>query len=46
MFIPLENEKDLDEIPKEIRKDIEFICVSTYKEIYETIFKGSKKNGR
>ena len=46
VFIPLENEKDLDEIPKEIRKDIEFICVSTYKEIYETIFKGSKKNGR
>lgn len=42
VFIPLENEKDLDEIPEEIRKDIEFICVSTYKEIYEKIFKESR----
>ena len=42
VFIPLENEKDLDEIPEEIRNDIEFICVSTYKEIYEKIFKESR----
>ncbi len=45
VFIPLENEKDLDEIPKEIKNDIEFICVNNYQEIYEKLFKGGKKNG-
>lgn len=38
VFIPLENEKDLDEIPKEIRDDIEFIMVGNYHEIYEKLF--------
>ena len=27
MFLPKENEKDLDEIPEEIRKNIKFIFV-------------------
>ena len=42
IFIPNENEKDLDEIPKEIKKDIRFISVNNYMEIYESIFKGEK----
>ena len=45
VFIPLENEKDLDEIPKEIKNDIEFICVNNYQEIYEKLFKGGRENG-
>lgn len=39
IFIPLENEADLEEIPKEIKNDIEFIRVSNYSDIYNYIFK-------
>ena len=39
VFIPKENEKDLDEIPEEIKKDIEFISVSKYSEMYKYLFK-------
>lgn len=39
IFIPKENEKDLDEITDDIKKDIEFIFVSNYHEIYQKIFK-------
>ena len=38
IFIPKENEKDLDEIPKEIKKDLKFITVSNYSEIFKKIF--------
>ena len=38
VFIPRENEKDLDEIPKEIRDDISFILVDNYSDIYKNIF--------
>ena len=39
IFIPNENLVDLDEIPEEIKKDIKFISVSTYKEIYGRIYR-------
>ena len=39
IFIPTENEKDLEEIALDIKKDIEFILVSNYQEIYEKLFK-------
>ena len=38
IFIPKENEKDLDEIPKEIKKDLKFITVSNYSDIFKKIF--------
>ncbi|MBQ6324071.1 MAG: endopeptidase La [Bacilli bacterium] len=38
IFIPKENEKDLDEIPKEVKKDIKFITVNNYNEIYKKLF--------
>lgn len=38
IFLPVENEKDLEEIPEEIKKDIKFIFVSNYKEIYKKLF--------
>ena len=38
VFIPLENEKDLDEIPKEIKNDIKFILVNNYMDIYNELF--------
>ena len=43
IFIPKENAKDLDEIPKEIKKDLNFITVSNYSDIFKEIFQGGKK---
>lgn len=39
IFIPKENEKDLDDIPEEIKEKIKIILVSNYEEIYKQIFK-------
>jgi len=38
IFIPQENLKDLDEIPDEVKKDIEFKTVSNYNEIFKILF--------
>lgn len=38
VFIPLENEKDLDEIPNEIKKDIEFKTINNYLELFNYLF--------
>lgn len=38
IFIPKDNQKTLVEIPKEVKKDIKFIPVSHYSEIYNKIF--------
>ena len=39
VFLPKENEKDLEEIPEDIKKDITFNFVSNYIEIYKKLFK-------
>ncbi|MFA5750259.1 MAG: endopeptidase La [Candidatus Shapirobacteria bacterium] len=39
IFIPKDNAKSLVEIPKEVKRDIKFIPVSHYSEIYKNIFK-------
>lgn len=44
VFLPKDNENDLDEIPEEILKDIEFIFVSNYKDIYDKLFRRAKVN--
>ena len=38
IFIPKDNQKSLVEVPKEVKKDIKFIPVSHYSEIYKQIF--------
>lgn len=43
IFIPKENEKDLDEIPHDVKNKIKFIFVKTYKDIYKEIFKVGRK---
>ncbi len=45
IILPLENEKDLDEIPKDIKKEIQFIFVTNYSEIFKKLFKGVLKIG-
>lgn len=44
IFFPKENEKDLDEIPEDIKKEIKFYFISDYQEIYKKLFKGVKIN--
>lgn len=39
ILIPKENEKDLDDIPKEVRKNLKIISVSSYSEVFKNIFK-------
>ncbi len=39
IFIPTDNKKSLVDIPKEVKKDIKYIPVSHYFEIYKRIFK-------
>ncbi len=38
IFIPKDNEKDLDEIPDDLKKDLKFIFVSNYEEVYKKLF--------
>ena len=47
IFIPVNNFKDLDDIPEEIKEDINFILVDRYSDIYDKLFKkkGRKKHG-
>ena len=39
VILPHENEKDLAEIPEEIKKDTKFIFVKNYSDVYKKIFK-------
>lgn len=39
ILIPYDNLRDLDEIPKEIKKEIEYIPVRNYKDVYKIIRK-------
>ncbi len=42
MIIPKENEKDLDDIPKYLRKDMKFIFASTMDDVISTALTGKK----
>ena len=39
IFIPKANEKDLEELPKEVKDNIKIILIDNYKEIYKELFK-------
>lgn len=45
IIIPKCNVNDLDDIPKEIRKDIDYIMVNNYKEVFKYLI-GGINNGR
>lgn len=44
IYIPFDNQKDLEEIPEEIKDKIEFIPVKTYDELYKEMRKNHEKN--
>ena len=39
IIIPKENEKDLEDIPKEIKDNLKIVLVDKYDEVYKQIFK-------
>lgn len=39
IILPKENKKDLEEIPDELKKEIKFIFVENYDEVYQKLFK-------
>jgi ATP-dependent Lon protease len=43
IIVPQENEKDLDEIPKSIRKDLDFVLVSQMDEVLKTALAGDNQ---
>ena len=43
ILIPSKNECDLEEIPSEIRKDIKFVLVNNYEDVYKEIYKKEVK---
>ena len=40
IYMPKENEKDLDEIPEEVKKDIRFITIDKYVDLFNLVFGG------
>ena len=44
IFIPKKNEKDIDDIPNEVKSKVEIILVEHYKEIFDYIFNKKRKN--
>ncbi|PIR41415.1 MAG: endopeptidase La [Candidatus Yanofskybacteria bacterium CG10_big_fil_rev_8_21_14_0_10_46_23] len=43
VIMPKENEKDLDEIPKEVKKDIEFIFAKHFDDVMKVAFRSKSK---
>ena len=39
IFIPKSNEKDLEDLPKEVKDNIKINLVDNYKDIYKELFK-------
>ncbi len=44
IIIPKENKKDLEDIPDAIKKDLKFVFVNNYDDVYKEIFQNKKKN--
>lgn len=44
IFIPRQNEKDLEEVPVEIKRRTHFILVDKYMDIYQQVFKEKKRS--
>lgn len=44
VIIPEENKRDLEEIPKEIKDNLEFLLVNEYKDVYNIIYADDKAN--
>ncbi len=40
IFLPDENRNDLDEVPEEVKEDIQFVFVDNYADIYHALFGG------
>jgi ATP-dependent Lon protease len=46
VILPRENEPDLEELPPETRKELEFVLVDTVEEVFEAAFEGKRFTSR
>jgi ATP-dependent Lon protease len=46
VILPLENAHDLDELPAETRREVEFVLVDHVEEAFAEAFRGSGKSRR
>ena len=44
VFIPSENKNDLEKVPESIKSQMEIICIDNFVDVYNELFKKSKKN--
>ena len=44
VYIPYDNENDLDDVPKIVKEKLEIILVKDYEDIYNNIFKIKDKD--
>lgn len=44
IFIPSQNEKDLEEVPEEIKQEIRFVLVGRYQDIKQALFKFKRRS--
>jgi ATP-dependent Lon protease len=46
VILPRENEPDLEELPPETRKDLEFVLVDSVEDVFEAAFDGKRAIAR
>ena len=44
VFVAVGNKKDVEELPKQIKEDLEIAFIDNYYEIFDEVFKNHKKN--
>lgn len=44
LYVPIGNKKDVEELPKQIKEDLNIVFIDNYYEIFDEVFKNDKKN--
>lgn len=44
VYVPIGNKKDVEELPKQIKEDLNIVFIDNYYEIFDEVFKNDKKN--
>jgi ATP-dependent Lon protease len=46
VILPRGNEPDLEELPEEVRKSLDFVLVDSVEDVFKAAFDGKQANGR
>ena len=44
VYVPLANKKDVEELSKQIKEELNIVFIDNYSEIFDEVFKNDKKN--